>query len=76
MSNADTSLAYATLKTLSHPNQTQNDFFHKDEICAPETFNKIFGHVLSVDEVRDAIKQLQKEKEEREMQEKSTRQRN
>jgi len=63
------SLAYNTLKTLSHPNQTQNDFFNKDDVYAPETFNKIFGHVLPEKEVQGAIEQLQREKEERERQE-------
>jgi len=62
------SLAYTTLKTLSH-NQTKNDFFHKDDVYAPETFNKIFGHVLPESEVQGAIEQLQKEKEEKERQE-------
>ncbi|CAG8604704.1 6234_t:CDS:1, partial [Paraglomus occultum] len=45
-------LAYDTLKTLSHPDQTQSDFFHKDDVYAPETFNKIFGHVLPESEVQ------------------------
>jgi len=59
------SLAYATLKTLSL-NKGQHDFFQQDGSYAPESFNKIFGHVIPEKDIRAAIEQLQKEKEERE----------